>query len=58
LKLSETGVEINLEKFSSGTQVRKTHEHPLDVYRLGLSPDADKTCSDASLGLLLVGPSR
>jgi hypothetical protein len=56
--LSERGVEINLEKFSSESKARKTHEYPLDVHRLGLSPVADKTCSEAYLGLLLVYPAR
>ena len=55
--ISESGLEINLETFSSETQVRKTHEYPLEVNRLGLSRDPDKTCSDASLGLLLADPS-
>ena len=55
--ISESGLEINLETFSSETQVRKTNEYPLYVSRLGLSREADKTCSAASLGLLLEDPS-
>ena len=56
--ISEIYVKIKLEKFYSETQVRYTHEFLLEVLRLGLRPDADKTCSDASLGLLLVDPAR
>ena len=55
--ISESGVDINLEIFSSETQARKTHEYPLEFNSLGLSRDPDKTCSDASLGLLLENPS-
>ena len=53
---SESGVDINIRRFFAETLVLKPKRFSLNVQFLGLNPNTVKTCSNASLGFLLVNP--
>ena len=53
---SESGVDFNIRRFLAETLFGQTQGFSLNIQRLGLSPNTVKTCSHASLGLVLVDP--